>query len=107
MSEQMQSGSDVQLKVAGQEFNVKNVKSLNTLLTFFGFAASVLILYMLWMHQQDQRDSGAAFVGALKEQTTAIREGTAAQREQTCMLKFNQDERKANADWCKQVAGVR
>lgn len=107
MAEENGNGSDVQLEVAGQKLNVRNLKSLNTVATVLTLFGVLMLIYILWMHQQEAKEDSRAFVAAVKEQTTAMREGTAAQREQTCMLKFEISERKVNAEWCRQVSGAK
>lgn len=111
MSEEKEPSADLSFKIAGQEANVRNIKSLNTIATVCTLFGVLMIIYILWTHQEESRaefrQSKAEFVNAMKEQTTAIRDGSSAQREQTCMLKFDIPERKANAEWCKQVSGAR
>lgn len=101
-----QNGSDVALEVAGQKLNLRNIKSLNAIATIVGMFVGLLVLYILFTHQQDAKEGYREFVVAIKEQTTAIRDGTAAQREQTCILKFDTQDRKNNAEFCKQVSGA-
>lgn len=92
-------------EIAGQK--LKYSGPLNTLVTVLTFCLVLLLGYILWAHQSDTKDASAAFVGALKEQTKAMVEGTAVAREQNCLLKFEQKDRPANADFCAQVSGVR
>ena len=108
MSESVtESGSDMEATIAGQQFRVRNIKSLNTLATVVTTFLASLLLYITFTHQTDTKEGTHEFVKAIKEQTVAIRDGTAAQREQTCMLKFEGPERKVNSEWCKQVSGSR
>jgi hypothetical protein len=98
--------SELTAEVAGNKISLKNM-SLNTMATVITLILIILLIYILYMHQQDSKEGNREFVSALREQTTAIRDGTSAQREQTCILKFSEQERKMNADWCKQVSGAR
>ena len=104
MSEEQTNGADIALEVGGQKVNLRNVKSLNTIATVATLILVVLLCYAFYMHMTDARASNQAFVTAIKEQTTATRESAAAQREQTCMMKFDQRERQANAEFCRQVS---
>lgn len=101
------NGSDVALELGGQKLNVRNIKSLNTIATVVTMFLAGLTLYILFTHQQDTKAGAQDFVKAVREQTVAIKEGISAQREQTCILKFEGPERKANAEFCKQVSGSR
>jgi hypothetical protein len=73
-----------------------------------------LVGFMLWDHKEDSKVAQAAFLStikevstantiALKELTVSQKEGTAAQKEQNCLLRFVQADRQANADFCKQM----
>jgi len=107
MTDTTQNGSDLSLEVGGQKLNVKNVKSINTFLTAFAAAGVAFVAYQGFTHSEDSKSSRVEFIGVIKEQTLVMRDQTAAQREQNCLLKFDQAERKSNADWCKQVSGSR
>lgn len=76
---------ELSAKVAGQELNLKGV-SLNTIATVATLVAVGVLLYIAFAHAQDSRDASSAFVGAIKEQTTAIKEATQVQREGNCLL---------------------
>lgn len=104
VSEEAGGGADVALKIAGQEFNVRNVKSLNTGATLFCAGMLILLCYGGYVHTQESKDIGQTFAQALKEQTLAIKEQTQASREQTCIMRFDQKDRQQNADFCKQIA---
>lgn len=95
MSDQHETGADVAIKVAGQEFNVKNVKSLNTLLTLGTFVAVVMLGYAFWMHAADTKDASRELVQALKE-------GTQAAREQNCLISMPQERR--DPELCRRIA---
>lgn len=96
---------EVSAEIAGQKLSLKSV-ALNTLTTVATLIGVIVICMFLWQHQQETKEAGAAFVSALKEQTIAYKEGTATQREQNCLLKFKQEERQQNADFCRQISGV-
>jgi hypothetical protein len=97
VSEEATSGSDIALKVAGQEINVKNVKSLNTVLTAFGAAGAIFGAYLVHAHTLDAKEGS-------KELASALKEVAQASREQTCIMRFDQKDRQSNADFCKQVS---
>lgn len=97
---EQQSGADVDLKFAGQEVKLKNVKSLNTILTLIAAGAASFCVYLVFQHQAEAKEAGISFVGALKEQTRAIQEQTAVQREGNCLLVFKDSEQ------CRRIAGV-
>lgn len=90
-------------KVAGQEVSLKNV-SLNTIATVTTLVAVGVLLYVAVTHSQEAKDSGRAFVEAIKEQTKSQLEQTSVMREQTCIMRFDQKDRQTNADFCKQIA---
>lgn len=99
MSEEA-AGADIEVEVAGQKVNVKNVKSLNTILTLVAAGAACFGVYLTHAHTMEAKEAGAAFVGALKEQTKAIQEQTAVQREGNCLQVFKDPEQ------CRRIAGV-
>ena len=94
------NGSDVALEIGGQKMNIRNVKSLNTVATVLTLFLCGLILYIIFTHQQESKQDNRDLSSAMREQTTAT-------REQTCLLKFPEFERRANSDFCKQVSGSR
>lgn len=101
MSEEIEVGvGDKKLKVTGD--------SLNLFFTIIGVVMSAVVAWVLYTHTGDAKEAQKEFVGAIKEQTMAMREGTAVNREQTCLLKFDPTTRQgANADFCKQISGSR
>jgi hypothetical protein len=104
--EQEKNGADVAVEGFGAKVNVKNVKSLNTGLTLISAAAGLFAVYLLMMHNVDAKEASRAFVTVLEEQTVALRDGTAATREQTCLLRFDQKDRQSNTEFCRTVSGV-
>lgn len=104
---QQQETADLNLKVAGQEVNIRNIKSVNTILTTGAFIAACFGVYLLMQHQVEAKQGANAFMEALKEHTSAIRAQTAASREQTCIMRFDQKERQQNAEFCKSIAGAK
>lgn len=100
MSEEQPNGADVDLKLAGQEVKLRNVKSLNTILTLVAAVAASFGVYLLIQHQAEAKEAGQSFVGALKEQTKAIQEQTAVQREGNCLLVFKDPEQ------CRRMTGA-
>ena len=90
-------------------------KSLNTLLTLGAFALGIAIAVLLWQHEQNNLAARQAFSYSLKEQTVALKDSVkemiAAQRdmsgairEQTCIMRFEQDQRQKMDSFCKQMA---
>ena len=104
MAEEERAGADIALELGGQKVNVRNVKSLNTILTLVAAGAACFGVYLMMEHQAEAKDAGKSFVGAIKEQTIAIQEQTKASREQTCILRFDQKDRQANAEFCKSIS---
>ena len=100
MAEENGNGADVELNLAGQKVNLRNVKSLNTILTLVAAIAACFGVYLLIQHQAEAKEAGQSFVGALKEQTKAIQEQTAVQREGNCLLVFK------DAEQCRRITGV-
>lgn len=94
---------ELDAEIAGQKISLKNV-ALNTMATFVTLVGVVLIVYMLYDHQQSSRDAAKLFVDAVKEQTLAVKESTITQREQNCLLQFEQKERILQADNCRRNA---
>lgn len=78
MGKEERGGADVELRLGGQQLNVKNVKSLNTLATI----ATLLIVAavaaggyaMFSAHAAETKDASRELVTALKEMTQAVRE---------------------------------
>jgi hypothetical protein len=95
-----ENGADVALEVGGQKLNVRNVKSLNTIATVVTMFLAGLILYIIFTHQQESKQDNRDLSSAMREQTTVI-------REQNCLVKFPEAERRANSDFCKQITGAR
>ncbi len=65
--------------------------NLNTLFTVLGFIISCVIAWTLFAHQQDSKESGREFVGAIKEQTQTMKESQRLQREQNCLMYARKD----------------
>ena len=88
--------------IAGQSFSLKSV-ALNTLATVATLVVVSVCAVLLYQHQTEARETKDSFAAAIKEQTIAMREGTAVQREQNCLLRFDQKDRQANAEFCRQI----
>lgn len=128
-----EKGADVSLKVAGQEFNLRNVKSLNTIVTCLNFFAfCVLAVFLYFADVQAQKSGGndsaehkaivisiekssAAMVQAIKEmqsvqsaaamrQDAIAEKQAAAQRETNCLLSLPPDRRVNAAETCRRIA---
>lgn len=118
MDEEREPSADLSLKIAGQEANIRNIRSVNTIVTIVTMIVASATFGLVYIIREDTNRShaeGNAQVAAvIKEQTSAIRESTVAQlvqaaatREQNCLLRFTEGERRQNAEWCKQVTGSR
>lgn len=91
------NGADVSVKVAGQEVNLRNVKSLNTIATIATLIVVCAALPYAYSHVQDTKESGKELVNALKEMTQTA-------REQNCLMRFEQHERKEQAEFCRTIS---
>lgn len=88
--------------IAGQKLTLKNAP-INTIATVATMVLVVLCLYVLWSHQQDARDASAAFVTAIREQTSVQKEQTVVMREANCLQSY-QGPGDGKANFCKQIA---
>lgn len=79
--------SEVAVDAKNLTASIKSV-SINTLLTVLCAIGIGVLVWQGYTHSQDSRDASAAFVAAIKEQTTAIKEQTAVQREANCLVIF-------------------
>jgi len=96
MSEQS-NGADVSLETPVGKVNVKNVKSLNTGLTLVAAIAACFCVYLLMQHQVEAKEGSKDLAAAMKEVAQAA-------REQTCIMRFKQEDRQQNAEFCKSIA---
>ena len=96
---------ELDAEIGGQK--LKYSGPINTLFTVLTFFVVGLIAYGLYIHDQNSKETALAFVGALKEQTIAMKEQTAVGREQNCLLKFDPKDRSSNASFCEQISGSR
>lgn len=97
MGEAETNGADVDVTVAGQSVKLKNIKSVNTIVTLLSFALLAVCAYFLWNHATDTKE-------AAKDLSVAMKEMAQAAREQTCIMRFEQHERKNQADFCRQIS---
>lgn len=83
MSTEEHKGADVEVEVAGQKVNLKNVKSLNTLATvatlIVVLVAAAVGYNLFTAHAADTKEGSKELVHALKEMTQAA-------REQNCLI---------------------
>jgi predicted histidine transporter YuiF (NhaC family) len=120
------TSADINLKVAGQEVNLKNVKSINTILTTFTFFLSLFLGFLLYTHMAEAKDNAKEIAQTLKEsnqevakaareaaQITAEAMRSMAQqqkranellREQTCLLGLPPDRRVGAGEFCKRLS---
>lgn len=103
--------ADIEASIGNKKLSMKSVE-LNTFVTLLILliSASILvggalggwvIVQLLEAHRVEAKEAGAAFVGAVKEQTQATKEQTSMQRERNCIEKFEVKDRPANAEWCR------
>jgi uncharacterized membrane protein len=71
--------------------------SLNTLSAVATLIVVCMIGYVLYAHAGDTKETNRELVGA-------IREMAQANREQNCLLRFDQKDRQSNADFCRQLS---
>lgn len=95
------NGADIDVEVAGQKVNVKNIKSLNTLLTAATFIALICGGFMLWQvvdaHAKSADKLNDALISTLKELTIS-------QRVTNCLMATPQDQREAKLQSCERIA---
>ena len=84
---------DKKLRIRGSDF-----------LTLVGVAVGVLMVYMLYEHRGEARDASKQFEGVVKEMVMAQKEMVHAQREQNCLLRFEQKDRTERSDFCARVS---
>ena len=86
--------AELDAEIGGQKFKYSG--PVNTLFTVLGFVVSCLIAYVLWTHTGDTKDATRELVGALKEQTSTMRESN-------CLQTYRGPEEQKGA-FCKQVS---
>lgn len=84
---------ELSAEIGGQKISLKSV-ALNTLLTVATFLISAMTAYILFTHTGDSKE-------VTKDLAGAMRELAQANREQNCLLIFEQKDRQANAANCK------
>ena len=97
MSDEKNNGADVELNVAGQKMNFRNIKSLNTLATIATLVIVCVLGYAIYMHASDTRDASKELVSALKEMTQVA-------REQNCLISMTIEERRRDPERCRRIA---
>lgn len=78
------SKETAELQIAGQKAKITGDK----VTLFFTIAIAIgvgVLIWVSWMHQQDQREANKEFVTAVKDQTAAMKEATVVQRESNCL----------------------
>lgn len=82
--------------------------SLNLILTFLIAVGVALTSYMLWSHHEATERATTTVSTAIREQTIVQREALATQREQTCLLALDLEDRKkefaSQNGLCKRLA---
>ena len=92
-----EEGADVQVEVAGQKVNLRNVKSLNTLATVATLFATLLIGYAFLEHKAEAKDHGSALVSVMREMAVN-------QRVTNCLMATPQDQRENKLPICERIA---
>jgi hypothetical protein len=86
--------AELDAEVAGQK--IKFIGPLNSLIAVLSFVLISVVAYVTWNHAADTKEAGSALVGALREQTQALRESN-------CLNGYRgPDDQKAS--FCRQVA---
>lgn len=80
-------GDSVEVDLQNKKFSITG-QHVSLFFLFFIAVGTAALVWIMYQHQQDGRDTGREFVSAVKEQTAAIRDASAATREQTCLLRF-------------------
>lgn len=75
---------ELNAEIAGQKISLKSV-AINTIVTLLTFALCVVTTSIVWQHTTDARETGKAFVSAIKEQTEATTEQAKLLREANCL----------------------
>lgn len=89
------NGADVEVEVAGQKLNVKNIKSLNTFATVATLILVCVLGYAFYVHAGETKDQSKELVNALKEMTQAA-------REQNCLISLPMDRR--DPELCRRIS---
>lgn len=89
------NGADVEVEVAGQKVNLRNVKSLNTLATVLTLVIVCVLGYAFYVHAGETKDQSKDLVNALKEMTQAA-------REQNCLISMPIDRR--DPELCRRLS---
>lgn len=79
-------------------------KRMAEFITVISLCVLGIMAYVLYDHKNDAKESNTLMRDAIKEMTTAQKDGVAAQREMNCLISVAQDQRERNADLCKRLA---
>lgn len=127
-SEENTAGTDLSLKIAGNEASMKNVKSMNTIATVATMVLVCVLGVFLYYHevaaQQDKatlaktlsesngivakalEQSNKTMTEALKELTIEQRRSTSAMKEIACLSDPAMKNRPDARDFCKRISGA-
>ena len=86
------SKGDAKLKIRGSDW-----------LSLAGVAVGVLMVYMIFEHRQEARDSGVQFQSVVKEMNVGLREMVSEQKMQNCLIAYPQEQRERNIDFCRRL----
>jgi hypothetical protein len=96
-----QSSVEVDLKNQTAKITGNDVATVLTALMMVG------VLMVLYLHHTDAKEGRAEFIAVMKEQASATKDQTSAQREQNCLLvhrnRFKADEAHELTAFCKSL----
>lgn len=98
----MSGEQTVDLQLIGQKVKISG-HDVNLIVTVLSAIGIAVLVWIAVGHQQDAREASAAFVAAIKEQTAAQREQIIVMREANCLQSY-QGPPAEKSPFCKQVA---
>lgn len=82
-----QFGDSLEVDLQNKKFSLTG-QHVSLFFLFFIAIGTGALVWIMYQHQQDGRDTGKAFVEAIQQQTKAMQETAAATRELTCLTRF-------------------
>ena len=73
-------------------------------LSMIGVAVGVLMVYMLFEHKGEAKESAAQTQAVFKEFVNSQKEMVQEQRVQNCLIALPQDQRERQVEFCKRLA---
>jgi hypothetical protein len=95
------AGQELSGEIAGQKFSMKNLP-VNTIATVATLILVGIVAAVLYQHESQSASRDIAYIGAIKDQTSAMREQSQALRENTCVQSY-QGPVPDKAAFCKSV----